>query len=124
VSRVLVIDDEAIVRHLIAEILEVAGYAVRTAESAERGLELLDDWQPNIVVSDIVMPGLSGLELLEAPRLRRDGLPVVLVTGAGTSGVLAEALAQGAAGLVTKPFSHAQLEAAVADALDRSHGSA
>ncbi|HZO96377.1 MAG TPA: HD domain-containing phosphohydrolase [Gaiellaceae bacterium] len=123
-TRVLVIDDETIVRQLMAEILEVAGYEVATADTAERGLELLDSWDPGIVVSDILMPGLSGLELLALVRNRRASLPVVLVTGAGTYDILTEALAQGAAGLVTKPFSHEQLVAAVGDALDRAQRSA
>ena len=66
------------------------------------------------------MPGLSGLELLEAVRARRASLPVVLVTGAGTYDTLSQALTRGAAGLVTKPFAHAELQAAVADALERA----
>ena len=66
------------------------------------------------------MPGLSGLELLELVRARRASLPVVLVTGAGTYDTLSQALTRGAAGLVTKPFTHADLQAAVADALERA----
>jgi putative two-component system response regulator len=119
-TRVLVIDDETIVRHLIAEILEDAGYEIEAASTAERGLDLLDAWDPQIVVSDILMPGLSGLELLGQVRARRASLPVVLVTGAGTYEILTEALAQGAAGLVTKPFTHEQIATAVAEALVRA----
>jgi len=122
-TRILVIDDEAIVRNVMAEILESSGYEVAVAETAERGLELLDSCDPDILVSDILMPGLSGLELLDAVRARRASLPVVLVTGAGTYDILTKALAQGAAGLVTKPFSHTQLIDAVDEALNRSQRS-
>jgi len=122
-TRILVIDDEAVVRNVMDEILESCGYEVAAAETAERGLELLDSCDPDILVSDILMPGLSGLELLDAVRARRASLPVVLVTGAGTYDILTKALAQGAAGLVTKPFSHAQLVDAVGEALDRSYRS-
>jgi putative two-component system response regulator len=122
-TRVLVIDDETLVRNVMAEILESSGYEVEVAETAEQGLELLDACDPELVVSDVLMPGLSGLELLDAVRERRASLPVVLVTGAGTYDVLTEALAQGAAGLVTKPFSHDQLVDAVGDAIERSRRS-
>jgi putative two-component system response regulator len=122
-TRILVIDDEAVVRNVMVEILESSGYEVAVAETAERGLALLDSCDPDILVSDILMPGLSGLELLDAVRARRASLPVVLVTGGGTYDILTKALARGAAGLVTKPFSHTQLIAAVDDALDRSQRS-
>ncbi|HEX2506128.1 MAG TPA: response regulator [Gaiellaceae bacterium] len=122
-SRVLVIDDEQIIRDLMLEILEEAGYDAVGAPTAERALDLLADPEFELVVSDVIMPGLSGLELLEEVRQRRPSLPVVLVTGAGTYATLSEALARGAAGLVMKPFSHAEFRGAVASALERSQRS-
>jgi putative two-component system response regulator len=119
-SRILVIDDESVIRMLVVEILEAAGHEVMSAESAEHALTLLDETDFDLVVSDVIMPGLSGLELLEAVRARRASLPVVLVTGAGTYDTLSQALTRGAAGLVTKPFAHADLQSAVADALERA----
>jgi len=123
VSRVLVIDDEDVVRMLVVEILESAGHEVIAAEGAERALGLLENSDFDLVVSDVVMPGLSGLELLEIVRQRRASLPIVLVTGAGTYDTLSQALTRGAAGLVTKPFTHADLRQAVAEALDRAERS-
>jgi putative two-component system response regulator len=120
VSRILVIDDEDVIRNLMLEILEVAGHEVVGAETAERALELLEESDFELVVSDVIMPGLSGLELLGSVRARRASLPVVLVTGAGTYDTLSQALTRGAAGLVTKPFAHAELQNAVADALERA----
>jgi putative two-component system response regulator len=117
---VLVIDDEAVIRMLVVEILEAAGHEVVAAEHAERALELLDQDAFDLVVSDVVMPGLSGLELLDIVRQRRASLPIILVTGAGTYDTLSQALTHGAAGLVTKPFAHVDLQNAVAEALDRA----
>jgi putative two-component system response regulator len=119
-SRILAIDDEHVIRMLVVEILESVGHEVVGAESAEHALELLDEGEFDLVVSDVVMPGLSGLELLEAARSRRASLPIVLVTGAGTYETLSQALTRGAAGLVTKPFAHAELQSAVSDALERA----
>jgi putative two-component system response regulator len=119
-SKILVIDDELIVRMLVVEILETAGHTVIDADSAERALQLLDAGDFDLVVSDVIMPGLSGLELLQRVQAQRASLPVVLVTGAGTYETLSQALTRGAAGLVTKPFAHADLQAAVSDALERA----
>jgi DNA-binding NtrC family response regulator len=105
---------------LVMEILDSAGHTVTGAESAELALGLLEDNEYDLVVSDVIMPGLSGLELLESVRTTHASLPVVLVTGAGTYDTLSQALTRGAAGLVTKPFAHSELQAAVADALDRA----
>jgi putative two-component system response regulator len=120
VSRILVIDDEAIIRMLVVEILETVGHTVVDADSAERALDLLDGGDFDLVVSDVIMPGLSGLELLQRVQAQRASLPVVLMTGAGTYETLSQALTRGAAGLVTKPFAHADLQSAVADALERA----
>jgi putative two-component system response regulator len=124
-SRILVIDDEDVIRGLMAEILRASGHEVECAETAERALALLedDDFDLDLVVSDVVMPGLSGLELVEAARARRASLPILLVTGAGTYDTLSEALTRGASGLVTKPFSHAELITAVGHALERASAS-
>ena len=119
-SRILAIDDEHVIRMLVVEILESVGHDVVGAESAEHALDLLDHHEFDLIVSDVVMPGLSGLELLEAARRRHASLPVVLVTGAGTYETLSQALTRGAAGLVTKPFAHAELQTAVSDALERA----
>jgi putative two-component system response regulator len=119
-SRILAIDDEHVIRTLVVEILESVGHEVVGAESAEHALELLETDEFDLVVSDVVMPGLSGLELLEAARRRQASLPVLLVTGAGTYETLSQALTRGAAGLVTKPFAHAELQLAVAEALERA----
>jgi putative two-component system response regulator len=118
-SRILVIDDEAVIRDLMGEILEEAGYEAVGVDAAARGLELLEEDGFALVVSDIVMPGFSGLELLEELRKRHPSLPVILTTGAGTYDKLSEALAGGADALLVKPFSHAELQSAVEKVFER-----
>jgi putative two-component system response regulator len=120
VTRILVIDDDAVIRDLMSEILREAGYEVAAAATAADVAAHLTNGEVDLVVSDIVMPELSGLELLEAVRLHRPSLPVLLVTGADTYENLSEALTRGADGLVSKPFTHAALRDAVATALERA----
>jgi len=122
-TRILVIDDDAVVREVIGEMLFASGYEVVCAATAAEALELFGDESIALVVSDIVMPDLSGLELLEAMRLHRPNLPIVLVTGANTRDNLSEALMRGADGLVAKPFTQDELGEAVANALDRANKS-
>ena len=119
-ARILVVDDEAVVRTLIEEILADAGHDVVGVGSGAECLDRLDDDSLEIVVSDILMPDLSGLELLDEVRERRPSLPVVLVTGGGTQAIFTQALSGGANGLVMKPFSHAELQDVVATALERA----
>jgi DNA-binding response OmpR family regulator len=119
-AKVLVIDDEPLVRDLVSDILVDDGHDVVAAATAEAGLEALGDPSLELVVSDIVMPGLSGLELLAAARRRHPNLPVVLVTGRATHAVVSAALSGGADGLVMKPFSHVELQRTVGSALRRT----
>jgi len=121
--KILIIDDDPVVRDVIAEMLGLAGYEVVLAGTAAEGLELFMDKQIGLVVSDIVLPDISGLELLEAIRLHRPSLPIVLVTGVNARDNLTEALARGADGLVAKPFTQTELCDAVEDALERAGGS-
>jgi putative two-component system response regulator len=120
VTPLLVIDDEAVVRQLMIEILARAGYDPIGAGSADEALRLIETPDLGLVLSDIVMPGLSGFQLLDEVRVRRPSLPVLLITGSGTEDNLHEALAHGASGLITKPFSHAELRDTVTDVLERS----
>ncbi|MBA2463301.1 MAG: response regulator [Actinobacteria bacterium] len=116
--RILVVDDEQIVRDLTVQVLERAGYDVLSVACPKRALELVDTEDVDLVVSDVVMPGLSGVELLDEIRERRPGLPVVLMTGGSPEPErTTRALQLGASGIVYKPFSHAELCGAVEAAL-------
>jgi len=116
-GRILVIDDEDVIRMLVCEILENAGHDVTAAASAESALALLAHATFDAVVSDVIMPGLSGFELLEQVRARSAPPPVLLITGAGTAENVDNALHGGAVAVITKPFAHADLTTALAGAL-------
>ena len=119
-NLVLVIDDERVIRDLMREILERAGYRTVGASTADEAFDALEQHDVSLVVSDIVMPQLTGLELLDEVHARRPDVPVILVTGEGTYENLSQAVTRGADGFVIKPFSHADLQNAVASALERA----
>lgn len=117
--KILVVDDEPVVRELTVEILRRSGYAPQGVPSARHALELLDRESFDLVVSDVVMPEMTGVEFLYELRLRQPDLPVILMTG-GTKEPerTTKAVQLGAAGLLYKPFSHAELNEMVAAALE------
>ena len=118
-SRILVVDDEAVVRELTVEVLRRAGYKPHGVPSARQALELLDHESFDLVISDVVMPEMTGVEFLYELRERRPELPVVLMTGGSKEPERAtKAVEIGACGLLYKPFSHAELNAAVSAALE------
>ena len=119
-ARILVIDDEPLVRSLMAQILSAAGHEVSEAGDAREALSTLERCDAELIVSDLLMPGVSGSELMRRVRELRPSLPVVLVTGVGTYTTVSDALGGGADGLVLKPFSHTELEDAVSGALERA----
>jgi putative two-component system response regulator len=118
--RVLVIDDEEAIRGLICAVLAGAGYEPVEAQSSRSALATVARDNLSLVVSDIRMPDLSGIELLEAVHAVRPSLPVLLISGFGTYEELRAALDRGAHGFVSKPFSQTQLLAAVEDAIGRA----
>ena len=118
-SKILVVDDEQVVRELTVEILRRSGYKPHGVPSARQALELLDHEPFDLVVSDVVMPEMTGVEFLYELRERLPGLPVVLMTGGSKDPERAtKAIELGACELLYKPFSHAELNAAVEAALE------
>ena len=96
-----------------------AGTSRSGVPSARHALELLDEEQFDLVVSDVVMPEMSGVEFLYELRERRPDLPVILMTGGSKEPErTTKAVELGACGLLYKPFSHAELRAASSAALD------
>lgn len=119
-SKILVVDDEPLVRGLAVEILRRCGYGPQGVPSARQALALLDEEAFELVVSDVVMPEMTGIEFLYELRDRRPDLPVVLMTGGSEEPEqTTTAVELGASGFVYKPFSHAELRDAVAAALMR-----
>jgi len=118
VSRILVVDDEQLVRNLTVQVLQRAGHDVVSVPDAKGALEVLEADRIDLVVTDVVMPGLTGVELLNELRDLHPDLPVVLMTGGSPEPErTTRALELGANGIVYKPYAHADLIEAVRAAL-------
>jgi DNA-binding NtrC family response regulator len=116
--EILVIDDDAIMRDLMADWLEAAGYAVRKAGDCTSGVAELERGAPALVVSDMWMPGPCGASAIHAMRHRHPGLQVIAVSGHFNSGQgcsVQQALQAGAARALAKPVKRAELLRAVAE---------
>ena len=111
--RILVVDDEESIRDLCARVLGRAGYSVSTAPNGEDAVALLTREAFALVISDIRMPGISGLEVLERAKATYPEIRVVLITGFGTPQMLTRAQQSGADRILTKPFNPMELLAAV-----------
>ena len=109
-GRVLVVDDEPDVREAFGELLEYAGFEVTMAATAYEALEHVKSSSWEVVVTDIMMPGMDGLQLLRAIREHDLELPVIVVTGQPTIDFAARALEYGAFRFITKPVSAVDLE--------------
>lgn len=117
-SRILVVDDEPVVRELTVELLRRSGYRPHGVPSARSALELLEQEPFDLVLSDVVMPGMTGVEFLYELRARRHDLAVVLMTGGSQEPErTSNAVKLGATSLLYKPFSHEELCRVVESAL-------
>jgi len=103
-GALLIVDDDATVRESLGEALSEAGYDVRTAEDAARALAALATRAPDVVLTDVRMPGLDGLELLRLLRERSPGVQVILMTAYDDMPTVAAAMRQGATDFLVKPL--------------------
>ncbi|MFC4638336.1 response regulator transcription factor [Deinococcus hohokamensis] len=117
--RILVIDDDAGVRSLLQRGLSYEGYMVETAADGEAGLSAVRDRPPELVILDVMLPGLDGLEVLRRLRLADANLPVLMLTARDRPDEQVRGLEGGADDYVTKPFSFDVLAARVRAQLRR-----
>jgi PAS domain S-box-containing protein/putative nucleotidyltransferase with HDIG domain len=113
-AKVLIVDDEKSIRATLAEFVREDGHEVRTAESAAEALRLAEADPPDVVVTDIVLPRMSGVELLGRIHERFPDVQVVMITGEPTVETAAEAVRRGAFDYLAKPISSAAIRSAVA----------
>jgi two-component system response regulator FixJ len=116
------IDDDEGVRQSLVFLLATAGLAVRAYESATVFLEAFDTVQPGCIVSDVRMPGISGLELQRRLTELKVDLPIIIMTGHADVPLAVEAMKAGAADFIEKPFDDEVLLAAIRAALDEHDG--
>ena len=117
---ILIIDDDTSLRRVLEYNLQEAGYAVATAASGEEGLRLFDEVSPNLVISDMKMPGMDGMQVLKAIKERSAETLVIMITAFGTVDIAVEAMKSGAYDYITKPFNRDELRLTVAKALQFS----
>jgi two-component system, NtrC family, response regulator GlrR len=121
VARILIVDDDPALLRLLEMRLQQEGHQVLQAGSGERALALLEHELPEMMVTDLRMAGMDGLELFDAVHRRHPLLPVLMLTAHGTIPDAVKALQRGLFGFLPKPFEARELMAEVARALDAAH---
>src|SRR5437667_11883237 len=122
-SRVLVVDDEPQITRVLRTVLTSQGYQVRTAPEGHAAMENFTEWHPELVITDLFMPHMDGVELCR--RIRAvSSVPIIVLSVKGEERSKVEALDSGADDYVTKPFGIDELLARVRAALRRSGGEA
>lgn len=118
-ALVMVVDDDLEVRRLLQLMLNMAGYRVIVAPDGEAALGMLEEWGPDIILLDVRMPKMNGLQVLNMVRQKSDA-PVIMVTVNSEADDLQRALDAGADDYVTKPFGTRELLARISAKLRRA----
>src|SRR5580658_526206 len=117
--RILVVDDEAQITRVLRTTLSSQGYDIRVANDGEMALELMKNWTPHVLVTDLAMPNLDGVELCRQVR-KTSQVPIIVLSVRGQDRTKVEALDAGADDYVTKPFSMNELLARIRAQLRRT----
>ena len=118
-ERILVVDDERGMRELLRITLKKEGYKVSTASSAQEALDLLDKGLFDLVITDIKMPQLSGIELLKRIKALDPGVPVIMITAYASVDTAVEAMKEGAYDYISKPFNVEELKHLIRNVLEK-----
>ncbi len=108
---VLVVDDDPTILHVVRKMLEMEAFRVKTASSVGQAVSIAEQEPPLLVVSDVLMPGATGIDLINEYRKRPDlaKIPVIIMTSSGDSSMVERALIAGAFACLLKPFGKSQL---------------
>ena len=120
-TRILVVDDDDNLRWVLQTQLEDAGYEVAAVQDGPAALASIQESRPALVLTDLKMPGMSGLELLEQIRAEEPDLPVIVITAFGTIQSAVEAVKAGAYDYLTKPIDYDDLALGIRRALEHTH---
>jgi len=120
-QRILVVDDESQIARVLRRSLAARGYEVQVASEGEEALEIFNAWAPDLVITDLSMPNMGGLELCRRVRATSQ-TPIIVLSVKGEERAKVEALDAGADDYVTKPFGMDELLARVRAALRRAPG--
>jgi len=116
-AQVLVVDDEVVVRRVITDYLEGKGYSVSAVDSGQAALDYLEQSKPGIILLDIFMPGVNGLEVLRQVRRGQPGVDVLVISGFADAELERKVKALGAIDCLRKPFDFNTLYTLVAQRL-------
>lgn len=108
-NSILVVEDTQSLREMLCAVLTCEGYQVTGVETAEEGLQKLDSEDYSIVLSDLKLPGINGIEFLQKAKQKITNLPIVVMTAYGSIDIAVEAMKRGATDFITKPFDPATL---------------
>jgi two-component system KDP operon response regulator KdpE len=117
--RILVVDDEPQITRVLRASLGMHGYDIQVANDGEAGLDIFNDWKPDLVITDLSMPKMTGIELCEKIRSHSE-VPIIVLSVRGEDNSKIEALDKGADDYVTKPFSINELLARIRANLRRA----
>ncbi|MFZ0707242.1 MAG: response regulator transcription factor [Candidatus Korobacteraceae bacterium] len=117
--HILVVDDEPQITRVLRTTLTAKGYEIRVANDGEMALEIMKDWSPNLVITDLMMPNMDGVQLCKRIRTMSE-VPIIVLSVRGEERNKIQALDAGADDYITKPFSSGELQARVRAALRRS----
>src|ERR1700704_3178596 len=118
-SRILVIDDEAAIRDSLKMTLEYEGYEFIGAATGQEGLTLVEREAPDLILLDVKMPGMDGIEVLERLRSMNEAVPVVVISGHGSISTAVEATKKGAFDFIEKPFASDRVLVSLRNALNQ-----
>jgi two-component system, NtrC family, nitrogen regulation response regulator NtrX len=120
-SRILVIDDERSIRNTLKDILEYEKYEVELAEDGPKGLDKIKNGEFDIVLCDIKMPGMDGIEVLDKLTELSSDVPVIMISGHGNIDTAVEAIKKGAFDFIEKPLDLNRLLITIRNAMDKSN---
>jgi len=118
-QNILVVDDEPQITRVLKTTLSSQGYGIRTASDGEEALQAMSEWPPDLIVTDLRMPNMDGLELCREVR-KTSRVPIIVLSVKGEDSIKVQALDAGADDYVTKPFSMTELTARIRAALRRA----
>src|SRR5881628_3667531 len=117
---ILVVDDDRSVRSYLSDFLTSCGYSIECAESGDQAVARLSSgYIPSLIILDIVMPGINGIEVLESVKKINPSIPVIILSAAGQTKTVVEAMKMGAADFLVKPFEEQELELAIQNVLEK-----
>ncbi len=118
-ERLLIVEDEDTLCESLQRVFQREGYEVDIADSAESAFTLLEEKSYDLIITDIILPGISGIELLVKYRKKNPSQKVIIITAFASLASAVEAIKAGACDFIVKPLMHDEMKRAVRNALDK-----